>query len=129
MLPPLIAGPATERQSADPGRQDDPGGHGQVFVTNLGDRLPPDLGVDRRPGSGRLPVMLDFAVEGTPDLRFVCGYLGCDSAPFNPLLEALPDQVLARRPPEGEHVEIDLIRAAGAECGAPRDRSEASLPG
>jgi AraC-like DNA-binding protein len=104
-----------------------PHGHAHALVTNLGDRLPPDLSAYRRPESGRLPFVADFTDDRPPDLHMACGYLGCDAAPFNPLLEALPHQVIARRPPEGEHMEIHLIRAAIAESGAPRDGSEAIL--
>ncbi len=71
--------------------------------------------------------MVDLADAGPPVTRLVCGYFGCDSSPFNPLLSALPTQVLAKRPEEGNHIEVDLIQAAVAESEAQRDGSETVL--
>jgi AraC-like DNA-binding protein len=104
-----------------------PHGHGHIFVSHLGDRVPPDLSSYRRPGGQPLPIMVNLDERGPPDLRFVCGYLSCDTAPYNPLLEALPSQVVARRPAEGNHIEVDLIHSAVAESETHRAGSEAIL--
>ena len=40
--------------------------------------------------AGRLPFVTEEGGGGEPRTRYVCGYLGCDTRPFNPLLEALP---------------------------------------
>lgn len=104
-----------------------PHGHGHIFVTNRGDRLPPKLDAYRRDGGQTLPIMMDLGGEGPPALRFVCGYLACDKAAFNPLLEALPSQVLAKRPPEGNHIEVDLIHSALGESDSYRSGSETVL--
>ena len=74
-----------------------------------------------------LPIMMNIAEHGPPSLRMVCGYLSCDIAPYNPLLEALPSQVLARRPIEGNHTEVDLIYSAVAESETHRAGGEAIL--
>ena len=103
-----------------------PHGHGHSFATNLGERAPPDLGEYRRPDGEPLPIMVN-PENGPPDLRFICGYLGCDTTPFNPLLDALPSQVVARRPPEGNHIEVDLIHQAVSESETQRPGSEAIL--
>lgn len=92
-----------------------PHGHGHAFVTNIGDRVPVDAGFFCRPDGRPLPIMRQLFDESPPSVRFVCGYLACDASPFNPLLEALPSQVVAPRPPEGNHIEVDLIHAAIAE--------------
>ena len=34
---------------------------------------------------------------GGAKANFVCGYFGCDSSPFNPLLGALPRMLVVRR--------------------------------
>ncbi|MFP4537206.1 MAG: cupin domain-containing protein [Dichotomicrobium sp.] len=104
-----------------------PHGHGHTFVTNLGDRLPPDLDTYRRPEDGQLPIMMNLYEHGPPNLRFVCGYLACEAVPFNPLLEALPTQILAYRPAEGNHIEVDLIYAAVTESNTHRTGSDAIL--
>lgn len=104
-----------------------PHGHGHMFATNLGDRVPPNLDNYHLPDGQTLPIMVNLDTKGPPDLRFICGYLGCDTTPFNPLLDALPSQVVARRPPEGNHIEVDLLYAAVAESETHRPGGEAIL--
>jgi AraC-like DNA-binding protein len=104
-----------------------PQGHGHIFVSRCGDRLPPDLARFQRPADGRLPVRMNLCHHGEPTLRLVCGYLACDAGPCNPLLASLPSQVLARRPAEGNHIEVDLIYAAVAESRAHRAGGDAIL--
>jgi AraC-like DNA-binding protein len=85
-----------------------------------------DLAVPRPvlpPDTTRLPVMLHCGPEGAaPTARFVCGYLGCDARPFNPLLEALPRMM---RIPSGGGPLADLARLAVAETATPRPGGEA----
>ena len=38
----------------------------------------------------QLPLILNLDGGGKEKAHFVCGFLGCDSRPFNPLLESLP---------------------------------------
>jgi AraC-like DNA-binding protein len=47
--------------------------------------------------SGRLPFVVTEGGGGDPPAKFVCGFLGCDSQPFNPLLAQLPRLLLIRR--------------------------------
>lgn len=104
-----------------------PHGHGHIFVTNRGEREEPQLEAYHRYDGQPLPIMMQLGDEGPRRLHFVCGYFGCDAAPFNPLLEALPSQVLAKRPPEGNHIEVDLIHSAVAEFEDNRPGSETVL--
>ena len=63
-----------------------PHGDPHFMSSERGRVVDPDLygqAPDRYPGT----VVLG---EGTPDATFVCGFLGCDARPFNPLLAALP---------------------------------------
>ncbi|UEM05484.1 AraC family transcriptional regulator [Skermanella rosea] len=54
-------------------------------------RAAPDLGVYRQPAEGEtLPFRLEPAGGGPDATRLICGFLGCDNRPFNPLLQALP---------------------------------------
>src|SRR5262249_42710233 len=43
----------------------------------------------------RLPFHVNLMDGGTASAKLVCGYLACDSRPFNPLLEALPPMLKA----------------------------------
>jgi AraC-like DNA-binding protein len=43
--------------------------------------------------SARYPETLGLGPVGERDTRLVCGYLGCDVRPFNPVLTALPRQL------------------------------------
>ena len=104
-----------------------PHGHGHAFVSRVGDRLPLDLDTYRRSDGQPMPIMMNLSGDGPSGLRFACGYFGCDAALFNPLLEALPSQVLARRPKEGNHIEVDLIHTAIVESEAQRAGSETIL--
>ena len=88
---------------------------------------PPDLGLYRRPDTHPLPFVLAMTKDGPWSTNFVCGYFGCDALPFNPLIEALPVQVLAKRPKEGNHIEVDLINSALQESETRRDGGETVL--
>ena len=104
-----------------------PQGHGHIFVTNLGDRAPVSLERFRRSRSEPLPLLLDYAEPAVPTMRFICGYLACSATPFNPLLEALPAQVLVPRAAEGAPIEVELIHAALEESGAQRPGRDTML--
>lgn len=104
-----------------------PHGDAHIFVSEIGDRIPAEMALYSRPSGVGLPIALDLVAEERPATRFVCGYLGCDAGPFNPLLEALPSQVLAKRPAEGNHIEVDLIASAVEESDAQRAGSETIL--
>lgn len=104
-----------------------PHGHGHAFATELGRRERTDLRRYERARGLPLPVMLDQDSGGPRKLRFVCGYLGCNASPFNPLLEALPSQLLARRPAEGNLIEVELIHSALEEARNARAGGETIL--
>ena len=104
-----------------------PHGHGHVFGTEPGGRAAPDLGLYQRPEAHPLPFVLTLNDGGPWTTHFVCGYFGCAAAPFNPILETLPVQVLSKRPPDGNHIEVDLIQAALRESESDRDGGEAIL--
>jgi AraC-like DNA-binding protein len=104
-----------------------PHGHGHIFVTNLGDRADPDLRHYVRSSDIKLPVIRNLETRAPWTTRFVCGYLGCNTAPFNPLLETLPSQVISKRPVKGNHIEVDLIQAAVEESESRRAGGETIL--
>jgi AraC-like DNA-binding protein len=74
---------------------------------------------------GRLPLVVEEGGGGPERLGLVCGFLGCDARPFNPLLTALPRLLHVRRAfaagdPLARLIEFALAesqeRRAGAEC-------------
>ncbi|MFO1186797.1 MAG: AraC family transcriptional regulator [Alphaproteobacteria bacterium] len=97
------------------------GGEGHYMGTEPGRRAQPDMQMYYRPTDRPLPfVFNEFGGSGKA-ARFVCGYLGCDARPFNPIIDTLP-RIL--------HVETlspDLIRMALSESAAPRAGGETIL--
>jgi Cupin len=68
-----------------------PGGDGNIMASAPGMRGKPVPAQYYRPADQVLPFSLKMTREPDADrTRFVCGFLGCDVRPFNPLLEALP---------------------------------------
>lgn len=68
-----------------------PMGDANVMTSTPGLRATPDLANYYRPLDRQLPFVPYRAQRGGEDeVRFVCGYFGCDARPFNPLLGALP---------------------------------------
>jgi len=65
-------------------------GDTHVLSTEVGMRNPPNMGMYRQPEDGRLPSRISVGAETGQPGHFVCGFLACDSRPYNPLLTALP---------------------------------------
>jgi AraC-like DNA-binding protein len=61
----------------------------------------------REMASGRLPFVVEEGGVGSKRLQVICGFLGCDALPFNPILSALPRLLHLRRP---EAVQEDRLR-------------------
>lgn len=67
-----------------------PQGDPHVLSSAPGMRAKPDLTLFRR-SSSALPFVHELGNQGQDDKsRIICGFLGCDERPFNPLLAALP---------------------------------------
>ena len=66
-----------------------PQGDPHVLSSYPGMRTEPDMSayVQR---SGPLPLIFETGGGGPDGARVICGFLGCDDRPFNPLLAALP---------------------------------------
>ena len=68
-----------------------PAGDRNIMASAPGMSGNPDESLYYRPADRLLPFSLKVnPPAGTDTCRFVCGYLSCDSRPFNPLLSALP---------------------------------------
>lgn len=103
-----------------------PMGDGHVMNSEPGLRGPPDLSLYSRPPDQPLPLIVGGSLPGPPRTRFVCGYLGCDARPFNPVLRALPRVLVARSGNGLEHL-VHLFRLAVDETRAHRPGSEQVL--
>ena len=66
-----------------------PQGDAHVLSSAPGMRAAPDMSVFARP-STPLPIVYELGGGGPERTRVVCGFLGCDERPYNPLLTALP---------------------------------------
>jgi AraC-like DNA-binding protein len=73
-----------------------PMGDANVLSSSPGMRANPDLARYYRPSDKQLPFVLHQTGSCGERCHFVCGYLGCDAQPFNPLLEALPRTLLTK---------------------------------
>lgn len=73
-----------------------PHGHAHVLSSAPGMRSKPDLALYRRPDESHLPFSLALGAPGAEQTHIVCGYLGCDARPYNPLLMALPNAIHVR---------------------------------
>jgi AraC-like DNA-binding protein len=81
-----------------------PHGHayqlGSACGLRTGWSLDDALGWFRAMVSGQLPFVVTEGGAGPERLQIVCGFLGCDALPFNPVLATLPTLVRVRLQPE-----------------------------
>jgi AraC-like DNA-binding protein len=87
----------------------------------------PDMAAYYRPVDRPLPFVRQTGGGGGGGARFVCGYLGCDARPFNPLLDALPEVIHVHGQANGVGWAAQLIRMALTESHARRAGSEIVL--
>lgn len=103
--------------------------HGDPYAMSSAPDVPPELGPAetlqffREFAAGRLPFIVPEGGGGEPRAKFICGFLGCDLSPFNPLLAALPRLLHIRRPP-GPDLLDRLVDLAMAEMQAARAGGE-----
>lgn len=72
-----------------------PQGDRHVLSSEPGLRAEFDHGVFDRPRPDDIsPFMLTRSSDGPEATRLICGFLGCDALPFNPLLQSLPRMVV-----------------------------------
>jgi len=102
-----------------------PRGEAHVMSSAPGMRETPDLAVYRRPDEGRLPFTISMGSSRPDPARIVCGFLGCDARPFNPLLAALP-RVIRVSDRAGGALGA-FVQLAVAESKAPRIGGECVL--
>jgi len=104
-----------------------PSGASNVLGSSPELRGTPDLAMYYRPTDTHLPFSVITGSGGDDRTRLICGYLGCDARPYNPLLSALPALVCVRKPEDGRGWVTDMFRLALAEGGSKRAGTESIL--
>ncbi|MBS1818756.1 MAG: AraC family transcriptional regulator [Acidobacteria bacterium] len=96
-----------------------PQGDPHVIASGPGMRAVPDLRVFERPATP-LPIVHELGGGGSERTRIICGFLGCDERPFNPLLAALPRMIHLRASTPGPASGWlgTLLQIAAGECSA-----------
>lgn len=93
-----------------------PQGDAHVISSAPGMRGTLDLGAFEAPGPGlRLPLLMNLDGGGAEQAQLICGFLGCDARPFNPLLQSLPRLLHVPRAPGVGGPADAFIRMALAE--------------
>jgi len=77
--------------------------------------------------ANRLPIAIKKDGGGPERAELVCGFLGCDARPFNPLLDALPRVLHVRGGASDQGVIGQFVKLALAESTAQRAGGEAIL--
>lgn len=100
--------------------------HGDAYRMESAPGVTPEFDRDgmlaffRDMAAGRLPFVVPEGGGGDPPAKFVCGFLGCDARPFNPLLAHLPRVLLIRRRRGGDDALGRLVDLAVAEAQSTR---------
>jgi AraC-like DNA-binding protein len=101
-----------------------PQGDAHVMSSAPNMRGPQVIEAFRRPPGAQLPIAWSVDGKGPDRTQLVCGFIGCDARPFNPLLSALP-RVLHLSKQEA-WIE-QLVRVAVVESEARSPGSEGML--
>ena len=81
----------------------------------------------RRMVAGELPEIVEEGGRGSQRTRFICGFLGCEARPFNPVLAALPPVLRLRRALQDPGPLAHLVALAQAELASRRSGSREVL--
>jgi AraC-like DNA-binding protein len=103
-----------------------PQGDPHVLSSAPGMRGAPDLEAHRYPPAGQLPIAISIDGGGKDRVEVICGFLGCDARPFNPLLSTLPRTLHVRGGPSNGVIE-QLVKLALAESGSRTSGGECVL--
>jgi len=90
----------------------------------------PDPSIEQfqRPAGGQLPIAMSLNSSGEQQANLVCGFIGCDAKPFNPLLATLPRLLHVRKQQLADGFMLEhLVQVAVVESAARRAGSETML--
>jgi AraC-like DNA-binding protein len=106
-----------------------PRGAEHVMTSKLGVRKQPDYPAFDIPPGRDFPLHSIYNEErgGTVDCHFICGVFGCDSSPFNPLLDSLPGMFAAQTSPANRALLSHLAKAGIEESEKIRSGGDAML--
>jgi AraC-like DNA-binding protein len=105
-----------------------PQGDAHVMSSAPGMRGRADIDLFRHPVNGQLPIAISFNDTGSEQSQVVCGFIGCDARPFNPLLATLPRVIHIEKKDAGQGALVEqLIRVAVLESSLQRPGSECML--
>jgi len=80
----------------------------------------PDEAAFARARFSRLPISVKIGEGGAERTEVICGFLGCDARPFNPLIESLPRVLHVPRRSADDGVLEQLVKLALSESLAQR---------
>jgi AraC-like DNA-binding protein len=104
-----------------------PQGDSHVMSSAPGMRGDPELAAQALAHPGRLPVAFSLHGGGPECAQIICGFLGCDARPFNPLLAALPRVIHLPATGQTDSVTRRLVELAVAETNTPKSGSDCAL--
>jgi AraC-like DNA-binding protein len=108
-----------------------PHGHAYQLASTCGLRtgwtLDDALGWFRAMANGHLPFVVTEGSDGSERLQLVCGFLGCDALPFNPVLTTLPALLRVRLHGDSKARLHALLEFAVAESNRARPGSRSVL--
>lgn len=107
--------------------------HGDAYKMESAAGVPPEFDFDealyffREMAAGRLPFIVKEGGGEQPPAKFFCGFLGCDTRPFNPLLVNLPPVLKIRRQADGRDrldqlIEMTMAEMQASDAGSPAMR-------
>lgn len=98
-----------------------PHGDAHVLGSAPGLRAAPDMALYHRPPDVPLPFFVGIDGGGPVTAHLVCGFLGCDARPFNPLLATLPPLLHVSDGGGngilGRVIELAVIESSGRRAG------------
>jgi AraC-like DNA-binding protein len=97
-----------------------PQGDAHVMSSAPGMRGPPAHEAFARARVSRLPISVKIGEGSTERTEVICGFLGCDARPFNPLLATLPRVLHVPRRSAEDGVLEQLVKLALSESLAQR---------
>jgi len=103
-----------------------PQGDSHVMSSAPGMRGAPSFESLRAASQGRVPLAMSIDGGGADKARLICGFLGCDARPFNPLLSTLP-RVMHLRARDGDDMLRRLVDLAVSESAMPRPGGDCAL--
>ena len=103
-----------------------PQGDTHVMSSAPGMRGTPDVEVYKRSGT-QLPIAISAKGSSSEGAELICGFLGCDARPFNPLLATLPRVIHVRPQAADDGVIAQFIKLALSESVARRAGGECVL--